>query len=1160
WGQAVSITASPNTGSHFTSWTQSGTAGTFGSASSASTTFTMGKGNSTVTAGGTYNTYTIGYTLNGGTAGSSAPTSGTYASAVTISNPTKTVTVNGSVGSTGCANSSSSYTASSAQTFAGWTSSTLSSTATTASSASGTYSAWNGSTATTNQYFKNLRSDTGTATMVATWTPVSITLPQISRTGYTCKWNYGGNSYDSGASYTPAANSAASLDFTATATIKSNLSLKVSFNSTYVSSVKVCKTTGDCSGTNLMGTVTTSGNSVSGLTYGTAYYLYPTYTTGSYLESWTKDSGAVGTLSSTSAANPTYTIGDGTNAVTLNGKNTYSLTINFAGTGINSVRICKGGNLGACKAAPAQYAIGEITASGGSVGGLSYGASIGLLAYTDTGYSATYTKTAGAGSLINQNIFTVGAGNGTLTATGKASAMQTWTASDCLAMTAGDITQLDDLRDSETYYIGKLADGNCWMLDNLRLDLTNSTTISNTTADNTNATAYALTKLKSGGGTTSDRYATTGLTGSNWTKGVSYSAPLVNAAYKNTVVSTVIGQGSGKQGVYYNYCAASAGSHCWGNGTSPGTVLIHASEDICPKGWRLPTGTNSGEYQAAYYSYGSNRDTLSTALSDSKTGDFYNTNTTDYTMAVGYGGSYHWTSSTYNSTDMYRTRANTTDTYTNVSRARYIGSTVRCVFDKQEYLQNATPSTIDAHLTSTNKIASFRDSRDNEPYLISKLADGNYWYLDNMRLNLSLSTTLSNVTASNTNATDTSITKLKSGGGTTSDKYPTAKINNVSWTSSSQNYYSIPMSVYTFGSNNLHTVASTTYGKGSGRFGVYYNFCAASAGSYCYGNGTSAGTSSGNATEDLCPTGWRLPTGNTTGEYQSLYTAYSSNTTNFLNAISTSLTGHFNSGTQTATGYGNWWTSTRNANDKMYDLHTDSTPSVSNSNAYVRSYGFSIRCVKDNSSVPTMQSATTSTLAAAMPNEGDKTTLRDSRDNKTYEITKVNGQYWMTQNLRFVGANSAFSLNTGSTNIGSNATVSYGDLTSGNSNDEARIHAGVDNNGDGTVWYNYAAATAGTITGSSNSTNATYDICPAGWRLPTQSENSGIMSYAGTFNPVAGGIYYDGTLGSAGGFGFWWSATASSTTSRYRLVWDGSGLTTYDNSRSYGFYVRCVKK
>ena len=42
---------------------------------------------------------------------------------------------------------------------------------------------------TKNTFFKNLRSDNnGNVTMVANWTPVAVTLPTLSRTGYNCKW------------------------------------------------------------------------------------------------------------------------------------------------------------------------------------------------------------------------------------------------------------------------------------------------------------------------------------------------------------------------------------------------------------------------------------------------------------------------------------------------------------------------------------------------------------------------------------------------------------------------------------------------------------------------------------------------------------------------------------------------------------------------------------------------------------------------------------------------------------------------------------------------------------------------------------------------------------------------------------------------------------
>ena len=59
-------------------------------------------------------------------------------------------------------------------------------------------------------------------------------------------------------------------------------------------------------------------------------------------------------------------------------------------------------------------------------------------------------------------------------------------------------------------------------------------------------------------------------------------------------------EGLGKIGVYYNYCAASAGTVCAVSNT------INASVDVCPKGWRMPTGGPGGEYESLYASYSNN--------------------------------------------------------------------------------------------------------------------------------------------------------------------------------------------------------------------------------------------------------------------------------------------------------------------------------------------------------------------------------------------------------------------------------------------------------------------------------------------------------------------------------------------------------------------------
>ena len=263
------------------------------------------------------------------------------------------------------------------------------------------------------------------------------------------------------------------------------------------------------------------------------------------------------------------------------------------------------------------------------------------------------------------------------------------------------------------------------------------------------------------------------------------------------------------------------------------------------------------------------------------------------------------------------------------------------------------------------------DKRDESSYTVKKLADGYCWMTQNLALDLTALTQAQLYgTGTNagklTNASNTTLGYLKNGGGTTSDQYPTAKLNNDAWTSSSQNYYSIPMMVSSGTCNNAYCVnggaadspwsysdstSVTINGVTSrvqGKIGIYYNFCAASAGSYCYGNGTSAGTSSGNASEDICPYGWHLPAGDTAqGSFSYLYnTGYSANYNNFVDALSTPLSGYFYSGKAYSQGYGGrFWSYTRNSNNDMYSFRVDS------SSVYLQYYssrynGFSVRCVR----------------------------------------------------------------------------------------------------------------------------------------------------------------------------------------------------------------------
>ncbi|MBR3157249.1 hypothetical protein IKF20_02355 [Candidatus Saccharibacteria bacterium] len=226
------------------------------------------------------------------------------------------------------------------------------------------------------------------------------------------------------------------------------------------------------------------------------------------------------------------------------------------------------------------------------------------------------------------------------------------------------------------------------------------------------------------------------------------------------------------------------------------------------------------------------------------------------------------------------------------------------------------------------------DSRDGESYKVQVLADGNCWMLDNLRLDPT-AVSLADLQGK-TNASNQTLTYFKNGGG--SSPYPASGVSNA-WTSSSQNSYNLP-----YINAASKDITATFYGAGSGKIGVYYNYCAASAGSYCYRS--TSGT--GNATEDLCPAGWRMPTGSNSGEYQALYTSYNSDVASFKQALSTPLSGSFASGSASAQGtYGRFWSSTRNNDNNMYNLNVNLS-SIHTANDVSRFYGFSVRCLLDS--------------------------------------------------------------------------------------------------------------------------------------------------------------------------------------------------------------------
>jgi uncharacterized protein (TIGR02145 family) len=328
--------------------------------------------------------------------------------------------------------------------------------------------------------------------------------------------------------------------------------------------------------------------------------------------------------------------------------------------------------------------IGTITSSGQSLT-LAGGDTYTIKPTHTTGYTTyTITKTSGAGTIGNYTYkmggaqFTVGTGAAAISVTSKViQPMQNWTG--CSSLAVGDTEQVYDTRDNEVYLVGKLADNKCWMLDNLRFDIVAHK--DDISSANTNITNSAtLTSLKTGNRNAGNNYATAGV--SYWTSSYSYSAPLIaikNASNDNwnpNTTTTSYGSGSGKIGVYYNYCAASAGSYCYGDGTSEGTSSGDAAEDICPAGWRMPTGGSSGEYQALYTAYSSNVTDFKNALSTPLSGSFRDGSA----RSQGSYGSF-WSSTRISDRAVYLLYV---DSYDSAKPQLYdysfLGSSVRCLF------------------------------------------------------------------------------------------------------------------------------------------------------------------------------------------------------------------------------------------------------------------------------------------------------------------------------------------------------------------------------------------------------------------------------------------------------------------------------------------------
>ena len=295
-----------------------------------------------------------------------------------------------------------------------------------------------------------------------------------------------------------------------------------------------------------------------------------------------------------------------------------------------------------------------------------------------------------------------------------------------------------------------------------------------------------------------------------------------------------------------------------------------------------------------------------------------------------------------------------------------------------------------------SSVSALTDQRDNETYAIAKLADGNCWMIENLRLE---STNSDNSTGALAQGYGTSVTygnfsgladaestgfsntyspnSLYSNDGSNdtinigTSNYPAYRMpryNNLNTPESASNRPQNPTS-------NSFTSNNTTVGMYS--YGNYYTWHAAIA------DLTYKGTNNQSVTNtSLCPSGWRLPKGgqttvNTTAEFyvlgkslmkdsggnsiepnQNASNGYGYYDNTPINADGYTATkafrkypnnflysGNFYSSAINRGSFGGYWSSTAYGYNYSYSLNLYSTSVYPGTYNSYKSYGYSVRCI-----------------------------------------------------------------------------------------------------------------------------------------------------------------------------------------------------------------------
>ena len=697
--------------------------------------------------------------------------------------------------------------------------------------------------------------------------------------------------------------------------------------------------------------------------------------------------------------------------------------------------------------------------------------------------------------------------------------LQRW--KGCDAMSVGDVTALTDTRDGNTYAVAKYADGKCWMMENLRLDLSDpDVTVS---IQNTNKPTSDFMTLANAHPASSNTFCSGNNSGC--IDRVLYNTNNIN---RNKPASSTTNDSNSSwysYGAYYNYYTATAGN----GGYSLATKGAIVNGDICPAGWRLPTGyTKSNDLGVLDVRYGgsgiSQSEGADGTLASERwrayplnyiySGEYRDSNGYNRGISTGMNSANNYTAnSSYN---LWIRAAGVSMTGNNTSKLR--GQTVRCVArDSIDIVGNV-------HYESNGGAGTMADQTNIN--FATAVASSNQYVRANYKfMGWNTSANGSGVGVSEGGTLEIAATNLHLVDGDTLTLYAI-------W----QPIYRV---VYAGNGADAGSMANITHEDVIGSFNlVASNYSKTGYGFAGWSADADAGTKLLNH-ESVTVYGPNQVVSNSilasSADANNQITLYAvwlpADTTDTMQSFSSTRCATMNTGEYLALR--DERDSDVYAVSKLADGHCWMTENL-------RLIPSAVAFSATNTNSPTadfVTEATTSHDSNTLCNDDDANCI----DQVLFNANDINRSSSLTPSPTDIGTSSSW--------------YSYG------------------------VMYGWYTATAGNGDYAMSSGNVAGDICPAGWRLPTgggsgeyvsltnavggannMEKNNHLLAFPNNF--IYSGDYNYNTSGGRGTYGRYWSATPNGRVKAYRLGVALSNWVTPDGSWNKwdAFAVRCIVK